>query len=89
MRFEGNIVPFTGTVNMEITDATGDKFIGRLYMAHQTRNNVFTATGHTEQGNGKTDYPREYQIRVPRTSTRLTTKAFVAQQRIKDSETRR
>lgn len=87
--FEGNIVPFTGTVNMEITDATGDKFIGRLYKgAPDEGTMVFAATGHTETGKWKDGLsPREYQIqqRAKERARDSITKAFVAQQRIKDS----
>ena len=35
--FEGNIVPFTGTVNMEITNAAGDKLSENSIMAHRTK----------------------------------------------------
>ena len=87
--FEGNIVPFTGTVNMEITDAAGDKFIGRLYNgAPDEGTMVFAATGHTETGKWKDRLsPREYQIqqRAKERARDSITKAFVAQQRIKDS----
>ena len=87
--FEGNIVPFTGTVNMEITDAAGDKFIGRLYNgAPDEGTMVFAATGHTETGKWKDGLsPREYQIqqRAKERARDSITKAFVAQQRIKDS----
>ena len=87
--FEGNIVPFTGTVNMEITDATGDKFIGRLKNGVPDEGTmVFAATGHIETGKWKDGLsPREYQIqqRAKERALDSITKAFVAQQRIKDS----
>lgn len=87
--FEGNIIPFTGTVNMEITNAAGDKFIGRLYNgAPDEGTMVFAATGHTETGKWKDGLsPREYQIqqRAKERALDSITKAFVAQQRIKDS----
>lgn len=52
--FEGNIVPFTGTVNMEITNADGDKFVGKLNNgAPDEGTMVFAATGHTETGKWK------------------------------------
>ena len=87
--FEGNIVPFTGTVNMEITDATGDKFIGRLKNGVPDEGTMFfAATGHTETGKWQDGLsPREYQIqqRAKERARDSITKAFVAQQRIKDS----
>lgn len=87
--FEGNIVPFTGTVNMEITDATGDKFIGRLKNGVPDEGTMFfAATGHTETGKWQDGLsPREYQIqqRAKERALDSITKAFVAQQRIKDS----
>ena len=63
--FEGNIVPFTGTVNMEITDAARDKFIGRLKNGVPDEGTmVFAATGHTETGKWKDGLsPREYRVR--------------------------
>ena len=87
--FEGNIVPFTGTVNMEITDATGDKFIVRLKNGVPDEVTMFfAATGHTETGKWQDGLsPREYQIqqRAKERALDSITKAFVAQQRIKDS----
>ena len=87
--FEGNIVPFTGTVNMEITNAAGDKFVGKLNNgAPDEGTMVFAATGHTETGKWKDGLsPREYQIqqRAKERARDSITKAFVAQQRIKDS----
>lgn len=42
---------------MEITNADGDKFVGKLNNgAPDEGTMVFAATGHTETGNGKTDY---------------------------------
>jgi hypothetical protein len=74
---------------MEITDAAGDKFIGRLYNgAPDEGTMVFAATGHTETGKWKDGLsPREYQIqqRAKERARDSITKAFVAQQRIKDS----
>ena len=87
--FEGNIVPFTGTVNMEITNAAGDKFVGKLNNgAPDEGTMVFAATGHTETGKWQDGLsPREYQIqqRAKERARDSITKAFVAQQRIKDS----
>ena len=87
--FEGNIVPFTGTVNMEITNADGDKFVGKLNNgAPDEGTMVFAATGHTETGKWQDGLsPREYQIqqRAKERARDSITKAFVAQQRIKDS----
>ena len=87
--FEGNIVPFTGTVNMEITNAAGDKFVGKLNKgAPDEGTMVFAATGHTETGKWQDGLsPREYQIqqRAKERARDSITKAFVAQQRIKDS----
>ena len=88
-KFESSIATFTGTVNMEITNAAGDKFIGRLYNgAPDEGTMVFAATGHTETGKWKDGLsPREYQIqqRAKERALDSITKAFVAQQRIKDS----
>ena len=87
--FKGNIVPFTGTVNMEITNAAGDKFVGKLNNgAPDEGTMVFAATGHTETGKWQDGLsPREYQIqqRAKERARDSITKAFVAQQRIKDS----
>lgn len=62
--FDGDIATFTGTVNMEITNKAGDKFVGKLDNgAPDEGTMVFAATGHTETGkwtNGLS--PREYQI---------------------------
>ena len=87
--FEGRIVPFTGIVNMEITNAAGDKFVGKLNNgAPDEGTMVFAATGHTETGKWQDGLsPREYQIqqRAKERARDSITKAFVAQQRIKDS----
>lgn len=63
--FEGNIVPFTGTVNMKITNAAGDKFVGKLNNAAPDEGTMFfAATGHTETGKWKDGLsPREYRVR--------------------------
>lgn len=63
--FEGNIVPFTGTVNMEITNTAGDKFVGKLNNgAPDEGTMVFAATGHTETGKWQDGLsPREYRVR--------------------------
>lgn len=88
-KFESSIATFTGTVNMEITNAAGDKFIGRLYNgAPDEGTMVFAATGHTETGKWKDGLsPREYQIqqRAKERARDSITKAFVAQQRINDA----
>ena len=87
--FKGNIVPFTGTVNMEITNAAGDKFVGKLNNGVPDEGTMFFAvTGHTETGKWQDGLsPREYQIqqRAKERARDSITKAFVAQQRIKDS----
>lgn len=87
--FEGNIVPFTGTVNMEITNAAGDKFVGKLNNGAPDEGTMFfAATGHTETGKWKDGLsPREYQIqqRAKERARDSITKAFVAQQRINDA----
>ena len=87
--FEGRIVPFTGTVNMAITNAAGDKFVGKLNNgAPDEGTMVFAATGHTETGKWKDGLsPREYQIqqRAKERARDSITKAFVAQQRINDA----
>ena len=87
--FEGNIVPFTGTVNMEITNTAGDKFVGKLNNgAPDEGTMVFAATGHTETGKWQDGLsPREYQIqqRAKERARDSITKAFVAQQRINDA----
>ncbi len=85
--FEGRIVPFTGTVNMEITNAAGDKFVGKLNNGAPDEGTMFfAATGYTETGKWKDGLsPREYQIQQHAKERALDsiTKAFVAQQRIK------
>lgn len=87
--FEGNIVPFTGTVNMEITNAAGDKFVGKLNNGAPDEGTMFfAATGHTETGKWKDGLsPREYQIqqRAKERARDSITKAFVAQQRRNDA----
>ena len=87
--FEGRIVPFTGIVNMEITNAAGDKFVGKLNNGAPDEGTMFfAATGYTETGKWKDGLsPREYQIQQHAKERALDsiTKAFVAQQRIKDS----
>ncbi len=88
-KFESSIATFTGTVNMEITNAAGDKFIGRLYNGAPDEGTMFfAATGHTETGKWKDGLsPREYQIqqRAKERARDSITKAFVAQQRINDA----
>ena len=76
--FEGNIVPFTGTVNMEITNADGDKFVGKLNNgAPDEGTMVFAATGHTETGKWKDGLsPKEYEIKL-----KAETKAWLDAQR--------
>lgn len=85
--FEGRIVPFTGIVNMEITNAAGDKFVGKLNNGAPDEGTMFfAATGYTETGKWKDGLsPREYQIQQHAKERALDsiTKAFVAQQRIK------
>ena len=85
--FEGRIVPFTGIVNMEITNAAGDKFVGKLNNGAPDEDTMFfAATGYTETGKWKDGLsPREYQIQQHAKERALDsiTKAFVAQQRIK------
>lgn len=87
--FEGNIVPFTGTVNMEITNTAGDKFVGKLNNGAPDEGTMFfAATGHTETGKWQDGLsPREYQIqqRAKERARDSITKAFVAQQRINDA----
>ena len=73
---------------MEITNAAGDKFVGKLNNgAPDEGTMVFAATGHYRNGKvGKTGLsPREYQIqqRAKERARDSITKAFVAQQRIK------
>lgn len=74
---------------MEITNAAGDKFVGKLNNgAPDEGTMVFAATGHTETGKWQDGLsPREYQIqqRAKERARDSITKAFVAQQRIKDS----
>lgn len=87
--FEGNIGPFTGTVNMEITNEAGDKFIGKLKDgAPDEGTMVFAATGHSETGiwiDGLS--PREYQIqqRAKERERDSIAKAVAAQQRINNA----
>lgn len=87
--FEGNIVPFTGAVNMEITNAAGDKFVGKLDNGAPDEGTMFfAATGHTETGKWQDGLsPREYQIqqRAKERARDSITKVFVAQQRINDA----
>ena len=76
--FEGNIVPFTGTVNMEITNAAGDKFVGKLNNGAPDEGTMFfAATGHTETGKWKDGLsPKEYEIKL-----KAETKAWLDAQR--------
>ncbi len=76
--FDGNIVTFTGTVNMEITNATGDKFIGKLKNGQPDEGTmVFASTGHTETGKWKDGLsPQEYEIKL-----KAETKAWLDKQR--------
>ena len=74
---------------MEITNTAGDKFVGKLNNGAPDEGTMFfAATGHTETGKWKDGLsPREYQIqqRAKERARDSITKAFVAQQRIKDS----
>ena len=48
--FNGNIQTFTGTVDMEITNETGDKFIGKLLNGIPDEGTMTFANGTTETG---------------------------------------
>lgn len=49
--FKGNLATLTGTVDMEITNAIGDKFIGSIKNGEPDKGTMFfAATGHTETG---------------------------------------
>ena len=76
--FEGDIATFTGTVNMEITNAAGDKFIGKLKNgAPDEGTMVFASTGHTEAGKWKDGLsPTEHEIKL-----KAETKAWLDAQR--------
>lgn len=73
---------------MEITNAAGDKFIGRLYNGAPDEEQWFLPPPDIpKQEMERRIIPREYQIqqRAKERALDSITKAFVAQQRIKDS----
>ena len=84
--FEGDIVPFSGTVSMGITNAAGDKFVGKFKNgAPDEGTMIFAATGHTETGKWKDGLsPREYQIRQQRLDSIAKVQAII--QKKKDIE---
>ncbi|WP_304379464.1 hypothetical protein [uncultured Parabacteroides sp.] len=48
--FEGNIATFTGSVNMEIIDSVGNKFVGKLNTGEPDEGTMTLANGATETG---------------------------------------
>ena len=63
--FEGNIVQFTGTVNMEITNVAGDKFVGKLNNGAPDEGTMTLANGTTETGKWQFSMsPSEYEAHL-------------------------